>query len=436
MSKELLIAIYENDITRVEKELSNGADINYVPTKTEVQELRKIFGTKFFMSAFYQAGMKKSLNMLKFLYNYQFRDKGQKINVDYIPYAHCDSLLGLIVGTPPHNSIDLEIIGFLLSINSSFHVLNEMEEDIFVILHRYNANNEKLLTMFLLEAIYRGDFAAYKAITSNLKIAINLDAQKLKEYLLQYPRRQPTFQQQTLFASTLAQLVMLKKITQDDLVKMTAVVNDSALYAGAQGKNLQCLKPYLANKEKVIPESLESIIAELQYQLGNLKEPGTNETLANYNIEYDPETLRVRKSQYSIKKLAEFVDKENISRMKAVVHLHTKPSVLAAICKAAIHKDLSARVKDDCLSLLYEYENIPTNELSTIYTSIIATDTIIQHQNDVAKKAAEGVVEALTKRIDEQKKEIKSLHAKIDQLIDVLKNEKRPQPEGPGMWKT
>lgn len=398
MSKELIIAINSGDIVAVERLLNAGADINFVPDESLEKLQRNDLWVK---PPLFIAVYKRDIVMLKFLYNYQYPNSNtdKKVNVNIVS-AGFNLLSCLLIAEKNHETAQV-IAGFLLSINVSFYFSDYFSP--IPTLHTFQKENIELQKMFLYEALFRGDVNGYKEIIKNKQIPI--DVAGLKDYLQKYPRRKPSVQQQELIVLALNKLENLQKFTSEQVDKFADVFENPAMYTGTQEEYPKCLKVYLANKEKVLPESLESIIADLQYHRGILKEPGTNEVLIRHGEHNDDEVLKYRKNQYGRDKLAEFVGKEFSCRMKAVVELHTKPGVLAAICKAAVHDELPEKFKNLCLQLLFEYESIPANDFRIICATMISTETLIQHQAEVTENAANAIVGALQKEIKELKQE-------------------------------
>jgi hypothetical protein len=117
-------------------------------------------------------------------------------------------------------------------------------------------------------------------------------------------------------------------------------------------KHPYCLKPYREKSADICNIDIASIIADLQYHLGVIPIPGTNEQLFSFKENKVIDQNRI--NNYTYDEFKKFVAKDNEDF--AMIVISRNEGVKSSICQLAVHKDVLDEEKKRCVHLLAKSE--------------------------------------------------------------------------------
>lgn len=288
-------------------------------------------------------------------------------------------------------------------------------------------NNYKLLSLYHCELFLRANYEKLTADHGELDISL----EKLQAYF-KLSRKRISHTQYELVGEVIDKLVTktglsnekaisIKKLVAENRIKNTP--NDSSAEPIDEA-DILCLKKYLAHKQSsdkepihpMLAVPLSSLTAELQYHLGNLDSPATNEQLSLFsNDSVDVKNYAHRAMLYDVSHLLAFINPEQ--RLNSVMAMSLTEAIIEIICQAAVHKDLPEAHQEQCKRLLHYYENLPVDVKLIVHTNKAIVKKIETTAAQVSTESALCVIKTIEAK---GKKENAALHEKIDQLTALV----------------
>lgn len=401
MTVKLIRAIESGNLTKAEHLLSQGEDINYLPSVSDG-------GGDTLYSAVYTVVRKKDLLLLHWLlkngadpnvvayhsFSEQqqsrvFRDDRERSD-HYTKFYPLGLAVKMYLSAQRNNPQVLRMIRSLLAAGADLH-RGYCNVDL--------TKEPNLAHLFFYEALWRMD----KEELLRLQTRINKQKISFNEFY-RYCSSMPVHMIKHETISL--QLKMIREF----LIELSDVMSaeDLQLFKELRAKDFihfiddepMCLDVF-SNQAKTISDiSLTSLTAELQYHLGRLDSPATNKQSEGFKENLLP--LEQREERYQLQKLFDFINdplaRKIVSRIEGV---------RMVICQVAVHEGMNPLYRDRCKALLSQYEKDRDSMVEEI--------SILEDMEKLSEK-----FEILSKENRKLKEQMKTMSTKLDQLCTEI----------------